>query len=340
MDIGTVDDGDGGKALYSLAVDTCNATAWGGAKRFLRRTHADIVLLQEHHLPSSRVAEASAWALRRGWHSMFLPAAQGTGDGWRGGVAILARPHIGLSMPLVGPAEVVPARVIAASIEPPGFRRCTVVSAYLEDGGGMGTANLGHLQTIGRCVGMQGDHVPCIMGGDWQVAPEMMAATGFATQAGMTMVASGHARGTYRAARSSSELDYFLLTNDLALGMDSVQTVEGAGVRPHVPVRLTFRPRMASTRALHLRCPPPLPTSRMIGPLRQHPDWARARERAKALAKRAADPEDACGDDFAVEFARQYAEWADLAERELVEVTGAHVSANPNAWDCEAEPLS
>ncbi len=266
------DDPSGGiREEFTLAVDTCNATSWKGAKRFLRRTEADLVLLQEHHLPPERVAEASAWALRHKWHSLFLPAAEGTGGGWRGGVAILARPHAGLSVPSVGPTEIVPARVIAASVEPPGFRRCTVICAYLEDGGGVGAANLRHLGAIGRCAKAQGEHVPCIAGGDWQAAPATVAATGFATQAGMSLIATGHPRGTYRAARASTELDYFFLSNDLALALDSVGTVEGAGVRPHVPVRISFLPRVASTRALHVRCPPPLPTHRMTGPLRQPP---------------------------------------------------------------------
>ncbi len=329
MDVGEFSEPGGDQAPFTLVVDTCNSTAWSGAKRYLRRTSADVVLLQEHHLQPSRIAGASAWALKHDWHSVFLPAMEGSGGGWRGGVAVLARPHVGLSMPSVGPAEIVPARAVAASIEPPGFRRCTVISAYLADGLGMGATNLGILQEIGRCATSQGEHVPCIMGGDWQAAPETVAATGFATQTGMTLVATGHARGTYRAVRSSSELDYFLLTNDLALGLDNVQTVEGSAVRPHVPVRITFRPRMASIRALHVRCPPPLPIGRIVGPLRQPPDWRRTRAWAEALANRAADAKDPCGSDFAKDFARLYEVWSDMAEEELIEATGAHFYGEP-----------
>ncbi len=314
---------------FTFVADTCNATSWTGAKRYLRRTEADLVFLQEHHLAPSRVAAASAWALGRGWHSLFLPAVEGTGEGWRGGVAILARPHVGLSVPSVGPVEIEPARIMAASIEPPGFRRTTAICAYLDDGKGVGAANLRHLGAIGRCIGMQGEHVPCIVGGDWQAAPESVAATGFATQSGMALVATGHPRGTYRAARSATELDYFFLSSDLALGLDSIETVEGAGVKPQVPARVTFLPRLASTRALHVRCPPPLPTARMVGPLRQVSDWQSLRDRARRLAARAANPSDVCGDDFSEEYAQVYSEWADQAELEIIEATGAAFYGDP-----------
>ncbi len=329
MDLGEPATDDGDKEEFTLVADTCNATSWSGARRYLVRTSAELVLLQEHHLPPARLAEASAWALRHHWHSIFIPAAEGSGGGWRGGVAILARPHIGLSVPMVGPVEVVPARVMAASIEPPGFRQCTVVCAYLEDGQGMSAANLRHLGDIGRCIKAQGEHVPCIAGGDWQAAPAKVAATGFATQAGMTLVASAHPRGTYRAAKVATELDYFFLSNDLALGLDTVGTVEAAGVRPHVPARVTFLPKLTSTRALHVRCPPPLPVARIIGPLRQPPEWRDIAARARRLAARAADPEDACGDDFTCEYAAVYSDWADTAEHELIEATGAAFFGDP-----------
>ncbi len=118
---------------------------------------------------------------------------------------------MGLSVPHTGPIEVVPSRIMAASIEPPGYRRCTLVCAY-----GVSATNLRHLAAIGSCVQAQGDNVPCIAGGDWQASPEMVATTGLASQVGMTIVATGHPRGTYRATRTASELDYSLVSNGRA----------------------------------------------------------------------------------------------------------------------------
>ncbi len=168
-------EGEREMSLFTLGVETCNATSWGSAKRYLRHSKAGAILLQEHHLPPQRTAEASAWALKHGWHSLFLPAEEGTGAGWRAGVAILARPHMGLTIPHVGPVEVVPSRVIAASIEPPGYRRCTLICAYLEDGKGVSPANLQHLGAIGSCVQAQGENVPCIAGGGTGRPPPMQS---------------------------------------------------------------------------------------------------------------------------------------------------------------------
>jgi hypothetical protein len=196
-------------APFSFKVDSCNCTSWTGAQRYLRDTEADVVLLQEHHLPPARIADASAWALRRGWHSLFLPAEEGNGGGWRAGVAIVARPHVGLGLPKAGTVEVVPSRVMMASIEPPGFRKTTVLCAYLEDGKGVSAANLRHYEAIGVSVDAQGEHTPCIAGGDWQADPDAVASTGFAGRAGMALVATKHPRGTYRAAKVATELDYF-----------------------------------------------------------------------------------------------------------------------------------
>ena len=61
-------------------------------------TTAHVVLNQEHHLREERVAEASQWALRRGWKSLWsaaLPGASATSS--RGGVAIFVRSSLGLA---------------------------------------------------------------------------------------------------------------------------------------------------------------------------------------------------------------------------------------------------
>jgi hypothetical protein len=154
-----------GPKMAGLVVETCNATSWGPMRRYLRRTRADVVLTQEHHVGPEQLPAKTAWALRNGWHAIFAPAQQGEGSGWRAGVAILARPHIGLSLPRVGSHVVIPPRAVAASIEPQGHRRMTVVSLYLEDGKGTGTENLTHLAQVGNFIKCQGDDVPYIVGG-------------------------------------------------------------------------------------------------------------------------------------------------------------------------------
>ncbi len=199
---------DGGRR-YALKVDTTNATSWGAMRRYLRRTDADLVLAQEHHLGPEEVAAKSAWALRRGWHAIFAPAQRGDGQGWRAGVAIFARPFLGLAMPRTGGHVVIPHRAVAATVSPPGYRQLTVVSLYLEDGKGVGEENLSHLADVATFLTKQGDEMPYVIGGDFQMRPQGLATTGFASDANADIVASGNSRGTCRSSRASSEIDLF-----------------------------------------------------------------------------------------------------------------------------------
>ncbi len=94
---------------FSMVIDTVNGTTWNSAKRYLRSTVADVVLIQEHHLGPAAIPAAKAWALRMGWQPIIEPAIEGEGDGWKGGVGIPARRHIGVSPPRVGQQELVKA---------------------------------------------------------------------------------------------------------------------------------------------------------------------------------------------------------------------------------------
>ncbi len=118
---------------------------------------------------------------------------------------------------------------------------------------------------------------------------------------------------------ANSEIDYVLVSNGLARAVDKVVTVEGAGTRPHVLVRLQCIPRVTSQRALVLRVPPPMPTERIVGPVRPLPDWGGMVKWAKDLMTRA---ESANLADVENELGTMYEVWADMAEREVAELTG------------------
>ncbi len=310
--------------MVGLSVVTCNATAWGPLSRFLSSTAADIVLAQEHHLGPHEVAARSAWALRAGWHSVIAPAERGTGDGWRAGVAIFARPAMGLSHPRAGGHVVVPHRAVAACVQPPGHRTTTVVSLYLHDGKGVSADNLDIVAQVGTFLDMQGDQVPYIVGGDFQSRPQDIAATGMAAKMGGEIVASGSKRGTCRMPRTASEIDYFIIQKMLAVAVQSVSTVEGAGTRPHVPVCVSFIPRPVAARALVLRLPPKLGTERLFGPLPPPPCWTEVADEIRGLRDEVRAVGFCMSEDFRDRYEGAYARWADLAEHE---VDGATVDA-------------
>ncbi len=305
--------------MKGLLIETCNSTSWGPLKRHLRRTNADVVLAQEHHIGPGEVPAKSAWAVRAGWHAVFAPAMQGEGRGWRAGVAIMARPHVGLSLPRVGSHIVIPHRAVAATIEPQGYRPMTLVSLYLEDGKGVGPDNLEHLASVGAFVKSQGEDMPYVVGGDFQAAPADVANTAFASQLNGELVASGCVRGTCRSTRHNSEIDFFVVHKHLAIGVDSVMAVEGAGTRPHVPVALAFKPRLVSARALVLRQPPRISTTRIVGPLPPPPaEWGDVAAEIKRLLMAARTHGFAVDDAFRDKLEVAYSRWADVAELEII----------------------
>ncbi len=193
---------------YQLAVETCNGTSWGSIARYLARTSADLILIQEHHLSPQRTAAASSWAARRGWQTIWAPAEAGDGEGWRAGVCICAREPVSLSVPRSAGTMVHGSRAVAALAEAPGYRPITVYSAYLHDGDGLSGRNLGILADIGRHIVRQGAQAPFIVGADFQVEPRAIAAAGWVDKLHAVVVASGCRRGTCRTAKSRSELDF------------------------------------------------------------------------------------------------------------------------------------
>ncbi len=309
-----------GSDWHALRIATANTTSWPSLQKFLLTTDADVVLAQEHRLPPCRVPEASEWARRHNWHAMIIPAASTEAGGWSGGVAVIARPHAALSSPRIGSETIAEARIVAANIEPPGHRPTLVVSAYLQDGVGLAPVNLKHLADIGTCIHMHGSNYPFVVGGDFQLQPKELANAGFGDQVGGTLVASGAARGTCRASKYCSELDYFFVQNAFALGVKAVDTIETAGTRPHVPVALTFHPRVTSARALFLRLPQALPVERVYGPVPAEPDWTAIKRRTRQLA----DDARHCGVDhvFRRRYQEAFSEWADQAEVEIIQFTG------------------
>ncbi len=154
---------------YVLKVMTANVTAWRSMHPLLATTDADVILIQEHKVMNQQVDEMIAWLRARGWNALVAEAEEGPNGGPSAGVAVIARAHIGLSLPPVGTEAVVPARVVAAKIEAPGTRPFVALSAYLHDGEGLSSRNLDILKTTGNFLSAQGQEVPFVLGGRFPV---------------------------------------------------------------------------------------------------------------------------------------------------------------------------
>ncbi len=304
---------------FRLVVESVNTTGWTSLKRRLMTTSAHVVLAQETWVPQSSIAAASAWAKKRGWRSIWSPARVTNKGGVSGGVAILARDFMGLHYPAGGPHELRRSRAVAGTLEAPGNRPIDLVSCYLQHGCGAADANAAILADIGAAFRSDTDGAR-IIGGDFNMSPEELLGTGYDRELGATIVHTETSRGTFRTAKVRSTLDYFLVADRLTAAIDGVATVEGSGVRGHTPVQLTFKPRLATLKALHVRQPPRLGLDRVHGPLPQPPpcDAPAALARAALAAARA----DIATFDDLLEVA--YASWANIAEEEIGDYTGLH----------------
>ncbi len=309
---------------FQLRVETTNPTGWRALQRRLLSTTAQVVLAQETWITQDAVPAASAWARKKGWQSTWAAALPGPNGGASGGVAIFAREGIGLHLPPGGSHIWSPGRAVAAVVQAPGHRPVIYVSTYLCHGKGPSGDNLEILAAVGRRLKMAPEGYGFVMGGDFNMEPPEIAATGIQEELSATILAPDTARGTFRGPRSASLLDFYIVSNRLAAAVDSIAVVEASGVKGHVPVALGFKPRVTTLRALHLRRPPIIESERVYGPIPPPPNGDRARKAAEEAlrAARRNDP----GVQELLDAA--YREWADVAEVEMAD----YASTPPKKW--------
>ncbi len=303
---------------YQLVIETANTTGWEQLKRRLESTTAGVLLAQETWILQSAVPAASAWARARGWRSVWAPAAVTKKGGTSAGVAVFARDYMGLH-PMPGRSHIVhPARAVAAVLEAPGQREALLMSCYLKHGRKAAGINAAILSDIEDEINSQGEEGVCIVGGDMNMEPHELLATELDRNVGATVLYPPTPRGTFRTSRAASTLDYFLVSDRLAAAVEGIATVEASGAKGHVPVHLTFKPRLAALKALHLRMPPKLELDRVYGPIPPPPGWEAQRATAQAAlaAARSGHP---CTDEL---MEAAYAAWVDNAEVEIENVTG------------------
>ncbi len=159
------------------------------------------------------------------------------------------------------------------------------------------------------------------LGGDMNIPPDTMAQTGFDREIAASIMFPDTLRGTFRTSVTSSLIDYFLVSDLLAPAVASLSTVEGSGIKGHVPVQLKFKPKVTALKALHIRRPPPLALERVYGPIPPPPQWQQAQQAAEA-ALAAARAGSSLAEDL---LERAYKEWIDTAETELEDYAGCQV---------------
>ncbi len=303
-----------------LRIESVNATGWGTLRTRLKTTEAHAVLAQETKVDATRKAAVSDWANRNGWKMIDAPAVRGPNGGASAGVAVFIRSYIGAHRPTIGSHIIEPGRAVAAVMDIEKCRPTLLVSIYLHDGEGLTERNKAILAKVGAFVQASGKQWQYVIGGDFNLIPEVLATSSFAHSLSARIVAPRNRRGTCRTIHGAKTYDYFVVNDALVQGMADITTLEVTGVKTHTPVEISFRARLTALRKLTLQKPTPIKRETVFGPLLPPPRWDDAMAAIEdAVWKARHDTRDSASQALA----KAYAEFATVAEQELIHVTGS-----------------
>ena len=160
---------------------------------------AHIVMVQEHKLlDDEAIAEAQQWCLKHNWVGLFGKAAKGPKGKPAGGTAVLVKQ--GFDLGLLSPAMVAHDRLTAARVEVPGWGIVLCGSAYFQVGTGLGATNLELLAAMGGALDQH--RGIAILGGDFNMGPSALRASGFPLRAGLTLVVPAQPTCITKSSRS------------------------------------------------------------------------------------------------------------------------------------------
>jgi hypothetical protein len=233
------------KRLQSVTVVSANGGGAGPLQDALGvLAGTDMVFLgQEHMRTGTGCKELANWYAARGWKAV-VGAGFTTERGTSSGVFAACRSRL--------PHSLWPT-ALDSSLEAGRFTGmwtsvwlrggCAFGSVYLETASGLGDNNLNLLWRISAWIRVLG--CPIIIGGDWQVSPQVLRDSGWPAANGLTVVATGV------TTCGDAELDYFVVSDGLAPYVDGV-TIAEVGTSPHFGVRLklTGKPREQQVRKL------------------------------------------------------------------------------------------
>ena len=268
-------------------METVNGTCANSLKEHLLATRAHVVCAQEVKTWGETTATFSEWCERRGWKAIisdgkFSSETKRT----RAGTAVIVRDWCGLRRP--NPEDqksscLADGRATAAIVEAPGTPAMFVGSVYLEDGHSPKEgANPLILREIGAAALKWGG--PFALAGDFQNCPAEMEEAGFPQLLQATVMADESGQGTYVNGGHRSNIDYWVLSDDLAEATEEKKIALDSPVALHRPFALFFKARLAKLTKWTVVKPPQLPRRQAIGPVapKRAGAWEKARETANA----------------------------------------------------------
>ena len=234
------------------AIDSLNGSAASTANSYLDGCAADACLIQETRTVGLSTSAAERAAAGAKWQFAINEADVTPAGSTSAGVGVAVRSHIGLGED--------------AAVQPPGEWRSRVavrwmggyakggihlISVYLWHSEGLSVRNLQLLEVVANIIRVIVG--PWILGGDFNITPEVLRASGWLALVGAEV------RGTAQATCKGKEYDYFVLPSSLLGEVVAVLPVVDSGISPHTPVRILLKGAPRSHRVRQLAAPPKCP---------------------------------------------------------------------------------
>lgn len=244
------------------------------------------MLIQEHHLAETEVAEASNILRKMGWKSLWTAAVRsGRAKGTRrkleptqGGTPVCVRDFLGLTTldkeeKEGRRSEIVPGRLCGAKVCLPGGRNIACYSAYLWCSEKLSPRNRSILAELGQSVSAH--RLEWIAVGDFNMTPSQLANAGFERKSRARIVAPQEP--TCYGAGSPAVLDFFLVSSGLWQAEKQVATTKCEAVRPHLIARMEFPEKLEEIEVTRMRWVRPVSKEPPLGPRAPEQDWREVR---------------------------------------------------------------
>ncbi len=228
---------------------------------------ADYLLVQEHAQHGEARERATLWMQAQGWDCVSCDAYRKT-DGFGGGTAAATQIDSGIR-PLPTPQGSCDGRFAAGIID---YGGDAVLASFYGLSGLDVSQQLQLWKEVAaflRTVGL-----PFIIGGDWQVMPDHLAATGLLSMLRAAICAPREATNLF----SGNVIDWFVVSECLVADSRwTISTLHGTNFATHVPVRLSLQSLRGRTPISQcLASPKPFPINKPLGPkkLTAAIDWS------------------------------------------------------------------
>ena len=205
-------------------------------------------------------------ARRLGWSHAIGYAHRTAGTMGSGGCAILARKGIGIHSPTNSAIpDFCSHRIHLAWVACVAKGGMHCMSIYLIDSVGMNPSNI--LICEQAALVLRALCGPWICSGDWNLEPDVLAASGFLKLVdGVVFAASLPTCG-------EKKFDYYVVSKSIAHAVVGMQRIEGVGMEPHYPTRLLIRGDARRFAIRKLVRPTRVPPVLQHGPQPQPPSY-------------------------------------------------------------------